>query len=63
MLVRPGGIMVMDDLTPESLWPQSWRGAPDPKRELAFHSGYFTATEVRTGDATSALLKVRRQDC
>lgn len=59
-LVRPGGILVIDDLTPEELWPESWRGKPDPKRELAFRSGFFTSTEVRTSNETSALLMVRK---
>lgn len=59
-LVRPGGMLLMDDLTPEQFWPASWRGQPDPKRELAFTSGLFTATEVRTGERTSALVMVRK---
>ncbi len=58
-LVRPSGLLVLDDLTPEELWPASWRGKSDPKRELAFRSGFFTSTEVRTSSATSALLMVR----
>lgn len=58
-LIHPHGMMVIDDLTPEALWPASWRGKPDPKRELAFNSGYFQSTEVRTGAETSALIMVR----
>ncbi len=58
-LVRPGGMIVVDDLTPEELWPPGWRGKPDAKRELAFRSSLFHSTEVRTGSATSALLMVR----
>ena len=59
-LVRSGGIIIIDDLTPEELWPANWRGQLDPKRELAFKSGYFVSSEVRTGAETSALLMVRR---
>jgi len=49
----------MDDLTPEELWPASWRGRPDPKRELAFRSGLFTAAEVRSRADAYVLLAVR----
>ncbi len=59
-LIRPQGIIVLDDLTPEEMWPPSWQGKPDPKRELAFKSGYFHSTEIRTGKQTSALLMVRK---
>lgn len=59
-LVHGGGIIVIDDLTPEPLWPDSWRGKPDPKREFAFNSGHFTSTEILTGASTSALLMVRQ---
>lgn len=45
-LVSLGGLVVVDDLTPEKLWPPSWRGKPDPKRELAFRSGHFNSVEV-----------------
>lgn len=60
-LLAPAGIMVLDDLTPEERWPASWRGRPDAKRELAFRSGLFTATEVRVRTDSAVLLvaKVR----
>lgn len=59
-LVRVGGMLVMDDVTPEEFWPDSWRGSPDPKRELAFNSGYFCSTEVRVRADISVLLMVRQ---
>ncbi len=58
-LLKPGGVLVFDDLTPEALWPDSWHGKPDPKREFAFKSGYFAATELLTGQSTAALLLTR----
>jgi predicted O-methyltransferase YrrM len=58
-LVKPQGIMVIDDLTPEEYWPDDWRGTPDPKRELAFHSGLFTSTELRVRPDAAILLMVR----
>jgi predicted O-methyltransferase YrrM len=52
-LVVPGGLLVMDDLTPD-------RPGPDPVRELwATHPG-AVATEILTTPATSALLIARR---
>ena len=58
-LMAPGGVLVLDDLTPEELWPESWRGVPDPKRELAFRSGLFVACEVRSRADAALLLLVR----
>lgn len=58
-LLVPGGTMVIDDLTPEELWPDSWRGNPDPKRELAFNSGLFESVEVRSRPDVSTLIMVR----
>ena len=58
-LVKPGGMVVIDDLTPEELWPEAWRGSPDPKRELAFRSGFFESHEVLLRKDVSALLMVR----
>ena len=59
-LLTPSGIMLLDDLTPEEHWPASWRGKPDPKRELAFRSGLFTATEIRSRSDSAVLLLVRQ---
>ncbi len=58
-LLKPNGMMLMDDLTPEEAWPDSWHGNPDPKRELAWNSGLFTATEIRLRRDSAVLLLVR----
>ena len=58
-LLVPGGMMVLDDLTPEELWPATWRDRPDPKRELALRSGLFTAAEVRVRPDVAVLLMTR----
>ena len=58
-LVKPGGIVVVDDLTPERLWPDAWKGSPDPKRELAFNSGFYESHEVFLTEFVSALIMVR----
>ena len=59
-MLRPGGIVAMDDLTPEDSWPASWKGKPDPKRELAFRSGLFVAAELRLRPHVSALIMSRK---
>ena len=59
-LLVPGGIMVIDDLTPEELWPLEWKGNPDSKRELAFRSGYFISHEIRSRPDVSTLVMVRK---
>ena len=60
-LLKPSGIMVIDDLTPEEDWPKSWQGKPDAKRDLAFRSGLFTATEIRSRANSAVLLLVKRR--
>jgi predicted O-methyltransferase YrrM len=44
--VRAGGLIVIDDLTPEAAWPEAWRGQPDPKRELWLNDPRLTAIEL-----------------
>lgn len=59
-LIAPGGMMVLDDLTPEALWPEAWKNQTDPKREFAFNSGYFHSTEVLSRPNVSTLILVKR---
>jgi predicted O-methyltransferase YrrM len=44
--MRPGGLLVVDDLTPEAAWPPEWRGRPDPTRELWLNDPRLVATEL-----------------
>jgi predicted O-methyltransferase YrrM len=44
--MRPGGLIVLDDLTPEAAWPPEWRGKPDPTRELWLHDPRLAAIEL-----------------
>jgi hypothetical protein len=59
-LVVPGGILAMDDLTPEHLWPADAPDWPDPLREFWLGSDALFATEVLTTPETSAILAVKR---
>jgi predicted O-methyltransferase YrrM len=61
-LLRPGGLVVLDDFTPESVWTdqerQEW--SQDPTRLIwSEHPGYL-CTEVQLSARASVLLAVRR---
>jgi predicted O-methyltransferase YrrM len=59
-LVAPAGIVLIDDLTPEALWPEEWRGRPDPAREFWLGDPRLRGTEVLTTPRTAAILAVKR---
>lgn len=58
-LVAIGGQIVMDDLTPVSLWPADWDNIADYKREFAFANPRVVGTEVLTTPTTAALIVTR----
>ena len=58
-LVKIGGQIVMDDLTPVEQWPPEWDGMVDAKREFAIANPRVAGVEVRTTPATSALIMTR----
>jgi predicted O-methyltransferase YrrM len=60
-LVAPGGVVVIDDLTPESLWPDEWRGQPDPPRDFWLNHPELVAAEVLTTPVSAAILAVKAQ--
>jgi predicted O-methyltransferase YrrM len=57
--LRPGGIVVLDDLTPEADWPRHLHGQPDPVREFWLNDTRVQATEVLTTPHTAAILATR----
>ncbi len=57
--MRIGGVIVMDDLSPEEYWPEEWRGRPDPVRKVWLNDARLTATEVLTTPRTTAILATR----
>jgi predicted O-methyltransferase YrrM len=61
-LVAPTGIVVIDDLTPEALWPEEWLGRPDPARDFWLGDPRLRGTEVLTTPRTAAILAVKRPD-
>jgi predicted O-methyltransferase YrrM len=58
-LVTRGGIVAMDNLTPEHLWPADGPRWPDALREFWLGSETLVATEVLTTPDSSAIVAVR----
>jgi predicted O-methyltransferase YrrM len=57
-LVAAGGIVAMDDLTPEHQWPADAPDWPDALREFWLGNEVLLATEILTTPETSAILAV-----
>lgn len=45
-LLRVGGVLIMDDFTPEEYWPAEWRGKRDDVREYWLNHTKLAATEI-----------------
>ncbi len=58
--LAPGGLLVIDDLTPLDRWPPAWRGRPDPVRDFWLTCPELSATEVRVRPDEAVILAVRR---
>lgn len=61
-LMEPGGLVVMDDMTPEEDWPPEWRGQVDAVREAWLNRRDVAVTEIVLSLTTreAALFAVRR---
>jgi hypothetical protein len=59
-LLRPGGTLVIDDLTPASSWPPRYEGHPDPGRMHWLTHPVVDAAEVRLAPDLAALVATRR---
>jgi predicted O-methyltransferase YrrM len=55
-----GGLVLLDDLTPLELWPDEWRGKPDPIRDAWLHHPGLMSAELRVATDHAAILGVRR---
>ncbi len=51
-----GGIALLDDLTPEDQWPETWSGKPDKRRELWLNDPRLVGTEILTTPSTAIIL-------
>ena len=59
-LVEPGGIVLLDDLTPCESWPPMVGGRVDSLRERWLSDERFTTVEVMVAPDTSVLIATRR---
>lgn len=59
-MMRPGGLIVLDDLTPVEQWPPEWEGWQDPVRDFWLNDERVVATEIRVSPSSSVLLATRR---
>jgi predicted O-methyltransferase YrrM len=57
--LQPGGLIVIDDLTPESQWPAEWRGKPDPVRDYWLNDPRVNATEILVTQASAVIVATR----
>lgn len=58
--LAPGGVLLLDDLTPIAHWPLAWRGRRDPLRDFWLNEPRVVATELLLTPTTAALLATRR---
>ena len=54
-----GGTIVLDDLTPEDLWPPAWQGWTDPVRAFWLKDPRLIASELLIGPASAVILATR----
>lgn len=57
--LKLGGQIVMDDLIPVEMWPESWRGMTDYKREFCLVNDRIAGVEVRTSATTVSVIGTR----
>jgi predicted O-methyltransferase YrrM len=60
VLLRPGGTVVIDDLTPAGEWPPTFRGQVDTARVHWLAHPDLDATELRLAPDLAALVATRR---
>lgn len=58
--LQPGGLLVLDDLTPESQWPAEWRGQLDPVRAFWLNDPRVAATELLVTPKDAVIVATRR---
>lgn len=59
--LRPGGLVVIDDLTPVDDWPEQWAGKPDTLRQTWLDHPRMRAVEVMVTPTSAVILATRRR--
>ncbi|GAB0167755.1 hypothetical protein LSPCS325_11920 [Lysinibacillus sp. CTST325] len=54
-----GGMLVMDDFTPEQHFPEEWKGKPDKVRNFWLNHQELRATEIYLTATSSAILATK----
>ncbi|MFN6541393.1 MAG: O-methyltransferase [Nostoc sp. EkiNYC01] len=57
--LKIGGLIIIDDLTPEEYWPPEWQGRIDPLREFWLKDPHIIATEIRVTARHAVILATR----
>lgn len=60
--VKPGGMILLDDLTPEDLWPAEWHGQTDRVRAFWLNEPGLVATELLVDQRSMVILGTRAED-
>ena len=58
-ILEIGGLLLMDDFTPEEHFPEEWKGEPDEVREFWLNHPNLAATEIYLTPTSSAILATR----
>ena len=58
-ILEVGGLLLMDDFTPEEHWPEHWRCKRDRVREFWLNHEKLTATEIYLTPTSSAILATK----
>lgn len=56
-----GGMVILDDLTPQEMWPPEWAGKPDIVRDFWLNDPRLAAIEIRTTPSSAVILATRRR--
>lgn len=56
-----GGMLVMDDFTPEEHFPAEWRGKPDKVRDFWLNHKELSATEIYLTPISSAIRATKQK--
>jgi predicted O-methyltransferase YrrM len=59
--LRPGGLAVIDDLTPLDKWPEEWQGKPDLVRQNWLEHPRLRSVEVMVTPDSAVILATRRR--
>jgi len=57
--VEVGGLVVLDDLTPEEFWPPEWHGRIDRQRMFWLNDDRVLSTEIRVTTKSAVILATR----